>query len=125
MPSEMLSPEIAQRLHALRERFEAGWKAGSPPPMEELLAEMPEEGLPALLTELLRIECQYGTPGGSAEECRVRFPDPAPPAAPDPVLAVDSVFDDPLIDSTDTDNVVRPPHSPVLPSVPGYDVQEK
>src|SRR5438552_18981792 len=114
----MLPPELAQRLQALRDRFEAGWKAGSPPAMEELLAEMPEEGLPALLTELLRIECRYG--GGSAEECRVRFPDPAPapPVAPDPAPAVDSVFDDRFLDSTNTGNSPPRPHPPALPSVP-------
>src|SRR5438067_1074740 len=118
MPPDMLPPETAQRLQALRERFEAGWKAGSPPPMEELLAQMPEEGLPALLNELLRIECQYGSPGGSAEECRLRFPDPAP-APP-----ADNVSESPFSDSTDTGHGPGPmPRA--LPSVPGYEVQEK
>src|SRR4051812_10260238 len=115
MPPDMLPPETAQRLQALRERFEAGWKAGSPPPMEELLAEMPEEGLPALLNELLRIECQYGSPGGSAEECRLRFPDAAPPA--------DGASEHPFADSTDTGHDPGPAPR-ALPSVPGYDVQE-
>src|SRR2546423_1757937 len=122
----MLPPELAQRLQALRDRFETGWKAGSPPPMEELLAEMPEEGLPALLTELLRIECRYG--GGPAPAGRGRPPSPAPapapPAAPAPAPAVDSVFDARFPASPTPGNGPPRPHPPPLPSVPGYEVQE-
>jgi serine/threonine protein kinase len=116
MPSEMLSPEAAQRFQALRERFEAGWKAGAPPSMDELLAEMPEEGLAALLTELLRIECRYRGAGCTAEECRARFPDFVP--------LVDTVFRELLAGSTDTHHP-PPPQPPVIPSVPGYEVQER
>ena len=46
-------PTLARRVDEACDRFEAAWKAGRRPRIEDSLAEVPEPGRPALLRELL------------------------------------------------------------------------
>jgi hypothetical protein len=62
----------------LCDRFEADWKAGRRPAIEEFLAAMPESGRPALLRELIPLELAYRAAVGeqpTREEFDERFPD--------------------------------------------------
>jgi serine/threonine-protein kinase len=59
------------------DRFEAAWKAGRRPRLEEHLAAVPEPDRPALLRELLLLEVDYRRLTGeqpAAEEFLARFP---------------------------------------------------
>ncbi len=60
------------------DRFEAAWKAGPRPRLEDYLAAVPEAERPALLRELLPLEIDYRRLAGeqpAAEEYLARFPD--------------------------------------------------
>jgi serine/threonine-protein kinase len=56
-------------------RFEAAWKAGSQPRLEEYLAETADQERAALLRELLRLELHYRSPAPGLDECQRRFPE--------------------------------------------------
>ncbi len=108
------------------DRFEAAWRAGQRPRLEEYLAAVPEPQRPALLRELLLLEIDYRRLAGerpTPEEYLARFPtlDPAwltaaltaaVPPAPRAIVAGDAA------------TVPGPsgaPDGPGMP-VPGYEV---
>jgi serine/threonine-protein kinase len=67
----------ARRAERECDRFEAAWKAGQRPRIEDYLAAVPEPERPALLRELLSLEVDYRRLAGDlprAEEFRARFP---------------------------------------------------
>src|SRR5262245_43350435 len=75
-----LSPTLAERVDAACDRFEAAWKAGTRPRIEDYLDNTTELDRPALLTELLALELAYrlrATEFPAAEEYRARFPEHA------------------------------------------------
>ena len=77
---EPLPPTLAERVDAACDQFEAAWKAGERPRIEDHLEEAVESERPALLGELLALELAYRRRGGespSPEEYRARFPDQA------------------------------------------------
>src|SRR5262249_28734767 len=77
------------------QRFEAAWKAGQRPRIEDYLREMPEPGRSALLRELILLEADYRRLAGETPrpEDYERFPDLDPSglagvlAAPEPAVA--------------------------------------
>src|SRR5262249_7260292 len=83
-PSDTPSLAAAKRIDALCDRFEAAWRAGAKPRIEDLLAEVPEAERPALFVELLRLDCDLRRPACSPEQSRARFPDY--------VVQIDTVF---------------------------------
>jgi predicted ATPase len=54
-----LSPEQEARLDALCDRFEAAWKAGGRPRLEDYLAGTPDRERAAVAWDLLRVEAHY------------------------------------------------------------------
>jgi len=65
------------RAEAACDRFEAAWKAGQRPRVEDYLAAVPEPERPALLRELILLEIDYSRLAGEgprAEDFLVRFP---------------------------------------------------
>ena len=75
-----LPPTLAERVDAACDRFEAAWKAGERPRIEEHLEGAAESERPALLGELLALELAYRRRGGEApspEQYRARFADQA------------------------------------------------
>jgi serine/threonine-protein kinase len=75
-PNDIPPAHLARQLDALCDRFEEGWQAGLPPPVEELIRGAPEVARPRLLRELLAVERDYrgraGRPLAEAE-ARDRF----------------------------------------------------
>jgi serine/threonine-protein kinase len=66
-----------RRIHALANEFEAAWKQGEPPRLEDCLAGISIEDQPALFVELLAVEREMRTRRGdlvALEEYRGRFP---------------------------------------------------
>jgi tRNA A-37 threonylcarbamoyl transferase component Bud32 len=66
-----------RRLEQACDRFEAAWKAGERPRLEDHLAAVPEPERPALLRELIPLEVDYRRLAGeqpAAEEFLARFP---------------------------------------------------
>ena len=91
------SPSLGGRLEALCDRFEAAWKAGRRPRIEDDLREVPEAVRAVLFRALLELELAYRRQHGerpTPEEYQCRFPEhvavietilgaaPPPPAAP-------------------------------------------
>ncbi len=71
------SPSLGGRVEAMCDRFEAAWKAGRRPPIEDYLREVPEGGQTALFRELLELELAYRRRAGerpTPEEYQCRFP---------------------------------------------------
>ena len=56
--------ELARQIDEACDRFEADWKAGRRPRIEDYLAGVPGPGRPALLRELLELELAYRRKGG-------------------------------------------------------------
>jgi serine/threonine protein kinase/tetratricopeptide (TPR) repeat protein len=72
------SPSLGGRVEAMCDRFEAAWKAGRRPPIEDYLREVPEPGRAALLRALLELELAYRRQHGEGptpEEYQSRFPE--------------------------------------------------
>jgi serine/threonine protein kinase/formylglycine-generating enzyme required for sulfatase activity/tetratricopeptide (TPR) repeat protein len=72
------SPSLGGRVEEICDRFEAAWKAGRRPPIEDYLGELPEVGQTALLRELLVLELTYRDRAGdrpTPEEYKCRFPE--------------------------------------------------
>ncbi len=85
-----LPPELAQRVDAACDRFEAAWRAGQRPRIEDYLGEAEQDIRPVLAGELILLEMAYRRQLGEnpqPEEYRARFPgaiiDPEKPAAAD------------------------------------------
>src|SRR5262245_142058 len=75
-PAPETVPLSAARRHdRICDGFEAAWRAGAPPRIEALLAEVPAEERPALFAELLRLEREFRGTDCAPEEYRARFPD--------------------------------------------------
>jgi serine/threonine protein kinase len=77
---ESLSPSLVQRIDQICDRFEAAWKAGQRPQIEDYLDDLPEAERSLLLRELLTVELQYRCQNGEAldaEEYVQRFPEEA------------------------------------------------
>jgi serine/threonine-protein kinase len=75
--SAALPLSLERRVNAACRRFEAAWRAGARPPIEDYLADGPEPARQALLAELLALEVAYRVRDGDApatEEYRARFP---------------------------------------------------
>ncbi len=77
-----LPPALATRVDALCTRFEAAWKSGERPRLEEYLVDMPEAGQVMAAVELLRVEAHYRrrageTPDPSDYVSRVPMLDPS------------------------------------------------
>src|SRR4051812_3521847 len=71
------SPTMAGRVDEACDRFEAAWKAGRRPRIEDHLGDVPEPDRPHLFGELLTLDLAYRCRGGVApgpEEYRARFP---------------------------------------------------
>ena len=56
---ELLSPTLARQMDRICDRFEAAWKEGQRPRIDDYLREVPEAERPGLLHELLRLERDY------------------------------------------------------------------
>jgi serine/threonine protein kinase len=72
-----LPATLVMALERACDRFEAAWKAGRRPRLEDYLGEMPEAGQPALVRELLLLDVALRRDRGerpTAEEYRARFP---------------------------------------------------
>ena len=77
---EPLSPTLAERVDAACDHFEAAWKAGVRPRIEDHLDVTAGPGRPALLRELLTLELAYRRRVGEStppDEYRARFADQA------------------------------------------------
>jgi hypothetical protein len=65
-------------INAAADRFERACERGRRPRIEDFLLDERQERVPAILDELLRVECELRRRGGevpTAEEYRMRFPD--------------------------------------------------
>src|SRR5262249_59505789 len=75
---ETLPPTLLRHAEGVCRRFEAAWKAGQRPRIEDHLREAPEPERRALLRELIEVEVEYRQRAGEApraEEYQGRFPD--------------------------------------------------
>ena len=104
----VVSPALVRRLDGVCDRFEAAWKAGQRPQLEEYLGDVPEQGRSVLLRELIVVDVQYRRLCGETTalpEYQCRFPDYAemigslfraevPPTAPqsEGINSADSPF---------------------------------
>jgi RNA polymerase sigma factor (sigma-70 family) len=69
--------ELSQRIDEACDRFEAAWKAGQKPRIEEYLSAVPESRRGELLRHLIKLEVSYRGQRGeqpSLEEYQARFP---------------------------------------------------
>jgi WD40 repeat protein/tetratricopeptide (TPR) repeat protein/tRNA A-37 threonylcarbamoyl transferase component Bud32 len=77
---DSLPPEVADRIDAVCDRFEAAWKAaaaGEQPSIDDYLDAVPEAERPALLQELVLLDAHYRARRGERpqpEDYRARFP---------------------------------------------------
>ena len=70
--------ELTQRIDEACDRFEAAWRAGQSPRIEDNLGAVPESGRGELLLHLIELELPYrGNRGGqpSIDEYQARFPE--------------------------------------------------
>jgi serine/threonine-protein kinase len=75
---EAPSESLARRVDQVCNRFEAAWKAGAPPRLEDFLGDVPGPERAALLGELVPLDVYYRRARGEEcrpEEYRGRFPD--------------------------------------------------
>jgi serine/threonine protein kinase len=78
--SAALPPSLALRIENACTRFEAAWKGGQQPRIEDYLADAPEPDRSRLLRELLALELEYRHRQGETlvlDNYRQRFPDQA------------------------------------------------
>ncbi|HEV3122279.1 MAG TPA: tetratricopeptide repeat protein [Isosphaeraceae bacterium] len=76
--SESLALSLADKVDAACDRYEADWKAGGRPRIEEYLENSPEPARPLLLRELLVLELELRAKTGESpapQEYHDRFPD--------------------------------------------------
>jgi tRNA A-37 threonylcarbamoyl transferase component Bud32 len=75
--SETLPPELAERLDQVCDRFEAAWKAGRRPQIEEHLEGVPEDERIPLLQELVLLDAHYRRLAGDnpqTDDYKAQFP---------------------------------------------------
>jgi predicted Ser/Thr protein kinase len=78
--SAALSPSFLHQLEQVCDRFEAAWKAGQRPLIEDYLGDLPEPERPRLLRELLHLELAYRRRLDETlvlDDYRCRFPEHA------------------------------------------------
>jgi hypothetical protein len=111
---DLLPPSAAVRLDSICTAFEAAWRDGARPRIEDFLAAAAEGDRPALIRELVQLDAYHRRRRGeaySAEDYRARFPDLdttwlgralAPPngATPEPGAPADSTNDLPAVADT-------------------------
>jgi serine/threonine-protein kinase len=101
--TEDLPATQVQRLDQLCDRFEAAWKAGQRPRIEDYLGAAPEPGYTELLRELIRLDVYYRRRAGDVpqrEDYQGRFPTLDPTWLAQTLAA----------------------SAPVGPSLPGYEI---
>src|SRR4051812_6094634 len=72
-----LSSAMVECIEEVCDRFEAAWKAGQGPRIEDFLGDTPEPGRSALLRELIVVEVAYrvrSTDDPRPDDYRARFP---------------------------------------------------
>jgi serine/threonine protein kinase len=109
-PPDTLSLSAARRHDHICDRFEAAWRAGTAPRIEDVLAEVSADERGTLFADLLRMEREFRGAGCQADEYRARFPDFAP--------LIDTIFRG---TAPTLPPAPRPPGAP-LPAVPGHDL---
>jgi WD40 repeat protein/tRNA A-37 threonylcarbamoyl transferase component Bud32 len=119
---ESLGLSAEQRIDAVCRRFEAAWKAGERPRLEDHLGQGEGREQQVLLRELLRLEVEYRrrrdeTP--TPQEYRDRFPGAT--ELIDSLLGTDSTTDRSGAERTGPHTAVAD-QSTALPVVPGYEV---
>jgi len=73
-----LSPQLGRRINEVCKRFEAAWRAGSPPCLEDYLLGWEGEERAALLGELVPLDLDYRRAAGhelAAADYVLRFPE--------------------------------------------------
>jgi serine/threonine-protein kinase len=78
--TETLAPGLAARLDPVCDRFESEWLAGRRPRLEDYVSLAEENDRPALLRELLALDCEYRVRHGerpAPDDYLPRFPDHA------------------------------------------------
>ncbi len=98
--SDDLDLEIERRIDAICRRFEADWRAGKRPPIDDYLADIADQARPALREELTALECELR----QSDDTLAR---PERTAAPKSPLHA-TIADAPA-------NVLGPPPTPPLP----------
>jgi eukaryotic-like serine/threonine-protein kinase len=76
--SDAPSPELADRIDQVCDRFEADWRAGLQPRIESFLETLPESARPSLFRELLALEREFRARAGARPDLdgyRQRFPE--------------------------------------------------
>ncbi len=72
-----LTPTLARRLHEACNRFEAAWRGGARPSLDDSLAGAGDDLVPVLLRELIHLDVWYRRQYGEqprAEDYQARFP---------------------------------------------------
>ncbi|MFI5459075.1 MAG: hypothetical protein ACHRXM_26910, partial [Isosphaerales bacterium] len=77
-----LDIDLARRIDAICRRFEADWRGGGRPPIDDYLAEVPDEGRSALRAELMALEHEL-----RQAEATIARPEAGPGMAPEPPTA--------------------------------------
>src|SRR5262245_33131219 len=75
-PKPSLADPLLRLLDDLCEVFERGWRGGTPPALERLVASVPAEAQPILFHSLIRLEIDYRQRQGrplTADEAALRF----------------------------------------------------
>jgi predicted Ser/Thr protein kinase len=127
------SPSLERRIDGACDRFEAAWRAGQRPRIEEFLGDASEPGRACLLYELLALEAEYRRLGGEQPA-----PEEYGPRFPGHTALVAAALAGPAPGPTATDAARTTPESPRvgddgaagrgaggLASVPGYEVLEE
>src|SRR5262249_42706536 len=109
----MLSLAAALRHDQLCDDFEARWRKGPPPRIEDMLALVAPEQRSSLFAGLLKLEADLrSAQPANAEDYRVRFPEF--------VQLIDAVLCEPAVD---TEDVVGPPAADIVPpALPNYQI---
>jgi eukaryotic-like serine/threonine-protein kinase len=107
-----LDLDMVRRIEAVCRRFEADWRAGKRPAIEDYLAEVPQEAHAALRTELAALERELLQPeeaGATPSAKGAHAPTIAqsPPTVPTPGGAPSSVHEDTTVAPTDGTGVQR------------------
>jgi WD40 repeat protein/tRNA A-37 threonylcarbamoyl transferase component Bud32 len=105
---QSLSLSAEERLEPYCARFEAAWQTGSPPLLEDFLAQVAVPDRPHLLRELLRLDLHYRLKG---------------PTAPTPSEYLRRFPNDAALVREELDRAVAAGGPP--PTVPGYEVLEE
>jgi serine/threonine protein kinase len=102
----------AARLHdQLCDKLEAGWRAGHPPRIEDLLAQVPADQQADLLAALLRVDLECRPEPPAPGEYQARFPQF--------MLLVENLLRDPAAET----HGASPGELPLAPpSIPGYEI---